>query len=788
MRKHLFLTLVAVIFSFVKANGQDSGIRGVVTEASGETVPGAIVKAISGNEEKSTITDENGKFILSLNPGNWELSANSSGMKEYRMTLSVEVGKFLEIGFSLESSDTELGTVVISAGKFEQKIEEITVSMEVIKPYLIENKVCNNVSSILEQVPGMNIVDGQISIRGGGGFSYGAGSRVLVMIDGLPMLTADAGDVRWAALAVENIEQVEVLKGASSALFGSSAMNGVINIRTKYPRSKPSTYIEVFNGVYSPHVRRDSTGSRRDSNGKLNQPMRWWGSQNPIYNGINLSHSRIVGKNLDVVVGGQAYSDNAYRLGEAEQRLRANTNLRYRIAAVPGLSVGLNANVAWRKGGNFFLWENSDSGALKPRGGLDPKTTTITFFNTVFTTIDPYISYVRAKDRHDIKYRLYSTQNENTNDQSTSGQMHYTEYQYHRNITEDHLITAGMVYIGNVVKAELFGNHQSKNAAGYVQYDGTFFKKLKFSLGIRGEYFEMDDTLVNQNVLKFGNAQLNTNVRPVIRTGFNYHLFKFTWLRGSFGQGYRFPSVAERYINTNVGPLRLFPNAELRPERGWSAEGAIRQAFGIGSFKGYADLAAFYTQYFDMIEFVYGTWGNTGPFFQRIGFKALNVEDAIVKGVELSVGGTGKINDFDISIIGGYTYMDPRIVKADSAFMANVSNPDSDMLKYRFKHLVKFDGQVEWKRFMAGFSIRANSFMENADRVLEEELFLPGSKAYRAENKGAITVFDVRVSYKITEQCRLAIVSNNLFNVEYMGRPGDIRPPRTTAVQCVVKF
>ena len=73
----------------------------------------------------------------------------------------------------MKPESQQIGTVVISAGKFEQKIEEITVSMEVIKPSLIENKNTTNIQTAMDQVPGVNITDGQANIRGGSGWSYG---------------------------------------------------------------------------------------------------------------------------------------------------------------------------------------------------------------------------------------------------------------------------------------------------------------------------------------------------------------------------------------------------------------------------------------------------------------------------------------------------------------------------------------------------------------------------------------------------------------------------------------
>ena len=67
----------------------------------------------------------------------------------------------------------------------------------------------------------------------------------------MPLLTGDAGRPEWGFVPVENIEQIEVVKGASSVLYGSSALSGVINIRTKFPRLEPVTKITLNSGLYS---------------------------------------------------------------------------------------------------------------------------------------------------------------------------------------------------------------------------------------------------------------------------------------------------------------------------------------------------------------------------------------------------------------------------------------------------------------------------------------------------------------------------------------------------------
>jgi len=81
---------------------------------------------------------------------------------------------------------------------------------------------------------------------------FGVGSKVAVFVDNLPITSGDAGKTNWSLIPVENIKQIEVVKGASSVLSGASALSGAIYIRTKYPGIQPETKIKVFGGFYSP--------------------------------------------------------------------------------------------------------------------------------------------------------------------------------------------------------------------------------------------------------------------------------------------------------------------------------------------------------------------------------------------------------------------------------------------------------------------------------------------------------------------------------------------------------
>jgi len=143
-----------------------------------------------------------------------------------------------------------LETFTISENKTASRLKNSTISLDIIRPELISNTSPTNIEESINRMSGVQIVDNQPSIRGGGGWSYGAGSRVQVLVDGLPMLSGDAGQPLWTFLPTEGIKNVEVLKGASSVIYGSSALNGVINLKTRSPFSDPFTQVTVSTGVY----------------------------------------------------------------------------------------------------------------------------------------------------------------------------------------------------------------------------------------------------------------------------------------------------------------------------------------------------------------------------------------------------------------------------------------------------------------------------------------------------------------------------------------------------------
>lgn len=753
--------------------GQDAYLKGTISDSkTKETIVGASVII---DNLYATTTDINGLFSIKTTSGNHKVEFKFVGYTSQVKTIELKENETSQMNVSLEPESKQLDIVVVSAGRFQQNLNEVTVSMEVLKPSLIENKSIQSVDNAIDQVPGVNVIDGQANIRGGSGFSYGAGSRVLVMVDEMPMLTADAGDVKWNFLPIENCEQIEVIKGASSALFGSSAMNGVINFRTAYAKEDPETKINFFGGVYDKPKRKE---------------MVWWADGDPTYAGVNFFHAQKINK-LDFVVAGNVYNDDGYRYLETEQRYRTNINLRYRFdKKLEGLQIGVNANTMRTKGGLFLIWENADSGAYRPVGG------DVSHYTTYRTNVDPFITYnTKHNGRHTLRTRFFRTINLNTTDQESTADVYYSEYQYQKHFEKGLTTTFGAVYNYNEVHSgPLYGTHFSNNAAMFTQIDKKW-DRLSISLGLRGEYYKTDSVETREDVYFLMDRSKpiakETKVKPVFRAGINYRVAQATFLRASFGQGFRFPSVAEKFIMTSASGLDIYPNDSLKPESGWSTEIAVRQGFVFGEWKGFLDAALFWTEYNSMMEFSFGQFGPLIPPYSSphqlgLGFQSQNIGNTRISGLDMSIAGQGKIGPVNVNLLLAYTYIDPIQTDFNEAVDTSRNSAKTNILKYRYKHSGKADVELGYKKFTTGINMRANSYMENVDAFFI--IAFEGLKEYRNVHDKGDAIFDYRLSYQLNKTAKISFIVNNIFNREVMGRPMDIQAPRVYAFQLTIKL
>ncbi|HRG26818.1 MAG TPA: TonB-dependent receptor [Chitinophagales bacterium] len=739
MKNSLFVLFVTLICQLGSA--QTAIFSGVITDAN--TKEPLIGATVFLNNQTGTATDIDGSFKIVTSEGSYTFTASYVGYEKQSATITLTERTSLVVDIALKPIDGILNTIVVTGSKFEKKLGEETVTIDVIKSDLIQNTNDVKLDQTIQRIPGVSVIDGQANIRGGSGYSYGAGSRVLILMDDLPILTGDAGFPSWDFIPMENIQQVEIIKGAASALYGSSALNGIINVRTAYPTAEPVTKLSLFSGVY---------------NSPADTAQKWWADDFPFFSGANFAHRQKFGK-FDLVTGAYVYTQDSYLKEIYQRRARYNINTRYRINN--NLAVGLNVNAQVNRSSSFFFWDGIDSGLYVAAPGT-------TAFNQGFKiTVDPFLNwYDEHGNRHKILSRYYGNHNKTvTTEQSNFNDLFYGEYQYQKHLDKYALVvSSGVLASYAMVSAELYGDstYNTSNEAVYLQLDKKWFDKLNVSGGVRYEFNQI--------------AGLKES-RPVFRLGANYQVANYTFIRASWGQGYRFPTIAEKYISTSVTGLSIYPNPDLTSETGWSGELGVKQGVKISNWQGVIDVSGFISEYDNMMEFTFGYY----PF---PGFMSLNIGDTRIMGGEISFIGEGRIGTVPTTLIAGYTYIDPKFKDFDSIQNA-LSSADYNVLKYRFRHTVKFDVESTIKKFRIGATCNYNSFMEAVDAAFVDPIIpainlyiIDGLQQYRDEHADGDWIVDIRLAYNINSSSEVSLLCNNVLNREYSSRPAMMDAPR----------
>ncbi|MBQ2171130.1 MAG: TonB-dependent receptor, partial [Paludibacteraceae bacterium] len=642
------------------------------------------VTILNKDDGTGTVTDMDGRFAIDLKQLPAHVQFSYVGYQTDTRVIRTIPAKYEVL---LQANNEVLDEVVVTAGRFEQKMTDVTVSIEVLKPEAIRQQAPTDLSSTLQTLPGVEIVDKQPSIRGGGGWTYSVGSRCQVLMDGMTILNPKTGEINWNNVPLENVAQVEVVKGAASVLYGSSALNGVINVRTQRPGLEPQTKVSGYVGIYDNYKNYKYTGARL-----------------PLYYGAEASHSRRVG-DFDISAAISGFKDEGYREQSFNDRVRLGGNLTYHAPMEDGkyLNVGANMNYVANQYGDFFIWRSpKEPIRTSPLSNMGRKEHN---FN-----IDPFLNYDDTERgiSHKVRARFYMTsdnlvkpsQTMSTEDLLKWGvssfdldkvKGYYDTYQAYVDggkTTEDALILTfqdvaipvmnedwlgavkegvnlvqnGLGYTGTIAElqdaaayalnllasneptrpeltfngyldyqfakswdcgvrlttgvnwnhltntANVTGTHQTDNVAAYLQYDHRIADRLSLSAGVRLEYYRMDTSYAEANI-QIG--KWLCPVRPVLRAGLNWEIYKAGFLRASFGQGYRNPSITEKFARKDIGGIGVYPNHNIRPERGFNAELGYKQLYKFGPVSGVLDVAGFYTEYHDMIEYQFGLFRNS---------------------------------------------------------------------------------------------------------------------------------------------------------------------------------
>jgi len=500
----------------------------------------------------------------------------------------------------------------------------------------------------------VNFVGNQINIRGSTGYTFGAGNKVLLLLDGVPVYASDTGEFNWDMLPPLDIQQIEVLKGAGSTLWGASALGGVVNIITRSPSRDGKLLFSLTGGKYDyPYYRE----------------WEWTDHDRLYFDREDMSYSKQIGL-LGLRISAGRYVSTGYtQVGDFE---KYNLTGKFDIHFRNGVKWTLYSAYSHIDRGFFFQWKGPNDPYEVDEANLDAygKTHQLNLYTKVAIPVSPVFGLrVRASMVRSIMGDQFG-ETSDFNPSLGQGAELQADWIPHR----AHTLTAGINFQHDAGSAKYFGDHEGYFIGPYLQDEWSVLKTLKTTLGLRYDRY-----------------QLAGGVKEDLyspRFGINWQPWPTTSLRGSVGSGFRAATIVERFLEVTVMNLKVKSNPDLKAESSWAYDVGVRQHI---TENWNIDISLFDNEYWNLIE------AHLDLFRGLIQFR--NVGRARVRGIEattkwsqpLNVSGWRFTPSVDLSITAmdhedlkwhePLTYRPKTIATLKTAFRMGIVNLQVD---YRY--------------------------------------------------------------------------------------------------------
>src|SRR5436190_15180682 len=211
------------------------GVLVVDVRTAGRAVDGADVRA----EAQETRTDVQGRARLSLPPGTWSVTDSAEAFHNATINVRIDAGQETHVEVELTPRITSEERVIVTAARTERRLEDQPVRIEVIDRDDIEEKALmtpGSVAMLLGETTGLRVQTTAPSLGAANVRIQGLrGHYSQLLADGLPLYGAQGDSFSLLQVPPLDLAQVEVIKGVASALYGASALGGVVNLVSRRP-------------------------------------------------------------------------------------------------------------------------------------------------------------------------------------------------------------------------------------------------------------------------------------------------------------------------------------------------------------------------------------------------------------------------------------------------------------------------------------------------------------------------------------------------------------------------
>jgi iron complex outermembrane receptor protein len=533
-----FLALVPLA-----AIAQQGVVRGTVRDTRGAPIRGAVA-GIPGTTLYA-VTDPAGRYRLaSVPPGEVRVRAAAIGYAPTSATVTLAPADSAVADFALEPSPLELTPLDVVSTKVPRFGEHPATSVVQLSEQDLDRRAVNTVDEAVDRAAGVQLLNGQINIRGSTGYVQGLNSRVLLLVDGVPMNQGDRGGINWDLLPVDQIERVDILKGAGSALYGSAALGGVVNLTTRDVPDGFHARVRVTGGAYAdpPHDEwrfRDQAG---------------------LHGGVDVSGS--YGTDM---MGGRFAAGTRHSDGYREQDKRDHWHLAGKARWQTSTRTRVDLSGSWAVDryqvplGWCGQGECDDRGqvyqpfkiALDERGARTDSRKGYLAAQMRTVVSDRLAWQARGSwlRTHFIDFRATTGEYGVANRFGAEARV-----EAHPDATRT-VVAGGEATLSDAT-SDIFGTHSQSEFAAYGESEQAI-GAARLTAGTRLDFLVVDG------------GSLSAVVSP--RVGGTLPLGGGT-LRASVGRGFRAPTMAERFVHTVALGFEVVPNPTLEPETAWSVE------------------------------------------------------------------------------------------------------------------------------------------------------------------------------------------------------------------------